>query len=97
MRRALAGLMWTKQHYRFRTREWLDGDPAQPAAPKSRTTPHARNAHWRHFDVADVISMPDEWSTRGSPRGTSRSRRCRSPGWTRRSPRSNCSCCAGSG
>ncbi|MBB5954424.1 hypothetical protein FHS29_000994 [Saccharothrix tamanrassetensis] len=61
VRRALAGLMWTKQHYRFRTREWLDGDPAQPAAPKSRQSPHARNAHWRHFDVADVISMPDEW------------------------------------
>nr|BFE47377.1 glucosidase [Saccharothrix mutabilis subsp. capreolus] len=61
VRRALAGLMWTKQHYRFRTREWLDGDPAQPAAPKSRQSPHARNAHWRHLDVADVISMPDEW------------------------------------
>ncbi|MBW4715567.1 glucosidase [Saccharothrix sp. SC076] len=61
VRRALAGLMWTKQHYRFRTREWLDGDPAQPAAPKSRRRPQARNAHWGHFDVADVISMPDEW------------------------------------
>ncbi|MBB5806666.1 hypothetical protein F4560_006434 [Saccharothrix ecbatanensis] len=61
VRRALAGLMWNKQHYRFRTREWLDGDPAQPAAPTSRKNMHARNAHWRHFDVADVISMPDEW------------------------------------
>jgi hypothetical protein len=61
LRRALAGLMWTKQHYRFRAREWLAGDPAQPAAPDSRRTPHARNAHWEHFDVADVISMPDEW------------------------------------
>ncbi|WP_307867873.1 MGH1-like glycoside hydrolase domain-containing protein [Umezawaea beigongshangensis] len=61
LRRALAGLMWTKQHYRFRTREWLDGDPAQPAAPRSRRGPHGRNTHWRHFDVADVISMPDEW------------------------------------
>jgi hypothetical protein len=61
LRRALAGLMWTKQHYRFRAREWLAGDPAQPAAPDSRRTPHARNSHWEHFDVADVISMPDEW------------------------------------
>jgi hypothetical protein len=60
-RRALAGLMWTKQHYRFRAREWLDGDPAQPAAPGSRKSPAARNSHWRHFDCADVISMPDEW------------------------------------
>ena len=61
LRRALAGLMWTKQHYRFRTRDWLDGDPAQPAAPPSRRAPRARNSHWRHFDCADVISMPDEW------------------------------------
>ncbi|ATE57797.1 glucosidase [Actinosynnema pretiosum] len=61
VRRAMAGLMWTKQHYRFRTRDWLEGDPGKPAAPTSRKSPHARNSHWRHFDVADVISMPDEW------------------------------------
>ncbi|GHH35913.1 MGH1-like glycoside hydrolase domain-containing protein [Lentzea cavernae] len=61
LRRALAGLMWTKQHYRFRTRDWLDGDPTKPEAPSSRRTARARNVHWRHLDVADVISMPDEW------------------------------------
>ncbi|GDY30847.1 MGH1-like glycoside hydrolase domain-containing protein [Gandjariella thermophila] len=61
LRRALAGLLWTKQHYRLRVRDWLDGDPAQPPAPHTRRAPGARNAHWQHLDVADVISMPDEW------------------------------------
>ncbi len=61
VRRALAGLMWTKQLYRFRVRHWLDGDPASPPVPVERRWPHARNVHWRHLDVADVLSMPDEW------------------------------------
>ncbi|HET9144291.1 MGH1-like glycoside hydrolase domain-containing protein [Actinophytocola sp.] len=61
MRRALAGLLWTKQVYRFRVRHWLDGDPASPPAPEERRWLYARNAHWRHLDVADVLSMPDEW------------------------------------
>ncbi|SDC86416.1 MGH1-like glycoside hydrolase domain-containing protein [Actinokineospora iranica] len=60
-RRAFAGLLWTKQHYRFRVREWLEGDPAHPPSPHERQGPHARNAHWKHMDVADVLSMPDEW------------------------------------
>ncbi|MGW5051155.1 MGH1-like glycoside hydrolase domain-containing protein [Actinokineospora sp. NPDC004072] len=59
VRRAYAGLLWTKQHYRFRVREWLGGDPAHPPAPAERL--RGRNAHWKHVDVADVLSMPDEW------------------------------------
>ncbi|UVS82611.1 MGH1-like glycoside hydrolase domain-containing protein [Actinokineospora sp. UTMC 2448] len=59
VRRAYAGLLWTKQHYRFRVRDWLDGDPAHPPAPAERL--RGRNAHWKHVDVADVLSMPDEW------------------------------------
>jgi hypothetical protein len=61
IRRGLAGLMWTKQIYRFRLRHWLDGDPASPPAPPERRWQYARNVHWRHLDVADVLSMPDEW------------------------------------
>ncbi len=60
-RRAYAGLLWTKQVYRFRLRHWLEGDPANPPSPHERRLPGARNQHWRHLDVADVISMPDEW------------------------------------
>ena len=60
-RLAFAGLLWTKQHYRFRVREWLEGDPAHPPSPAERHATHARNVHWKHMDVADVLSMPDEW------------------------------------
>ena len=62
-RRAFAGLLWGKQLYRYSVREWLAGDPAQPAPPPQRRArePQGRNTSWRHLELADVISMPDEW------------------------------------
>jgi hypothetical protein len=60
-RRAFAGLLWGKQLYRYSVAEWIDGDPAQPPAPPARAERDARNGHWRHLALADVISMPDEW------------------------------------
>jgi hypothetical protein len=60
-RRAFAGLLWGKQLYRFSVADWLDGDPAPPHPPASRTGPAGRNVHWRTLSLADVISMPDEW------------------------------------
>ena len=60
-RRAFAGLLWGKQLYRYTVRDWLDGDPAQPAAPPQRRAPGGRNVGWAHLALADVISMPDEW------------------------------------
>ena len=59
-RRAYAGLLWTKQLYRFDVGQWLDGDPDTPA-PASRAARGGRNTGWRHLALADVISMPDEW------------------------------------
>jgi hypothetical protein len=59
-RRAYAGLLWTKQLYRFDVSQWLDGDPESPA-PESRRKRGRRNSGWRHLALADVISMPDEW------------------------------------
>ena len=56
-RQALAGMLWSKQLYLLDVRRWLDGDPAQPAPPDTRT----RNADWRHINNADIISMPDTW------------------------------------
>ena len=56
-RQALAGMLWSKQFFLFDVRRWLDGDPAQPKPPASRT----RNHDWRHLNNADVISMPDKW------------------------------------
>ncbi len=58
-RQALAGMLWSKQYYRYDVQRWLDGDPAEPPPPASRAT--GRNADWRGLNMADVISMPDKW------------------------------------
>ena len=58
-RRAFAGLLWSKKHYRYDVRSWLDGDPGQPPVNSSRR--RGRNAHWQHLVNADILSMPDEW------------------------------------
>ncbi|HEX2858300.1 MAG TPA: hypothetical protein VHO26_12625 [Propionibacteriaceae bacterium] len=63
-RRAFAGLLWARKLYRYSVSEWLEGDPAQPAPPADRRRPEAqggRNTGWKHLDLADVISMPDDW------------------------------------
>ncbi len=62
-RRAFAGLLWGKQVYRYTVADWLDGDPSQPQPPPERLAaqPQGRNTDWRHLELADVISMPDEW------------------------------------
>jgi hypothetical protein len=58
-RQALAGMLWSKQLYHYDVREWLAGDPAQPApAPERR---HGRNSDWAHLRANDIISMPDAW------------------------------------
>ncbi|WP_331294264.1 MULTISPECIES: MGH1-like glycoside hydrolase domain-containing protein [Methylobacterium] len=58
-RQAAAGLIWSKQLYRYDVRRWLEGDPLQPAPPRERAG--GRNGQWRHFAAADVLSMPDTW------------------------------------
>ena len=58
-RLAWAGLIWSKQFYHLVIKDWLDGDPEQPAPPAVRKT--GRNADWTHLFNRDVISMPDKW------------------------------------
>ncbi|MBK9030890.1 MAG: glucosidase [Myxococcales bacterium] len=58
-RRALAGLLWTKQSYLFDVARWLDGD--DPAAPPPAARRAGRNARWRHLNSMRVMSMPDKW------------------------------------
>ncbi len=58
-RRAFAGMLWTKQFYHFDVQRWLDGDPIGPPPPPDRL--RGRNAHWRHLNNHDIISMPDKW------------------------------------
>ncbi len=59
MRQAFAGMIWSKQFYRYDVGPWLDGDPGEPAPPPGHKA--VRNGGWRHLDAADIISMPDPW------------------------------------
>lgn len=59
MRQALAGMLWTKQYYKFIQKEWIEGDPAQPSPPPERK--FVRNREWKHMHIADVLSMPDKY------------------------------------
>lgn len=59
MRQAFAGMIWTKQFYRYNVKLWLEGDPQEPAPPAGHQ--QIRNTHWSHFDAYDVLSMPDKW------------------------------------
>ena len=59
MRQAFAGMLWSKQYYGYSVSRWLDGVPGLPPPPPERKT--GRNADWRHFDAADIMSMPDPW------------------------------------
>jgi hypothetical protein len=59
LRQAFAGLLWSKQFYHYVQKQWLAGDPAQPAPPESRK--QGRNSDWPHVYNSDVISMPDKW------------------------------------
>ncbi len=58
-RQAFAGMLWSKQYYHYVVKEWLDGDPALPKPPESRT--EGRNHDWPQLYNSDVISMPDKW------------------------------------
>jgi hypothetical protein len=59
MRQALGGMLWSKQFYHYVVRDWLNGDPGQPAPPEDRR--RGRNWQWPHLYNSDVISMPDKW------------------------------------
>jgi hypothetical protein len=58
-RQALAGMLWSKQFYRYDVRRWILGDPLQPAPPPERAS--GRNAGWQHLNNRDILSMPDTW------------------------------------
>jgi hypothetical protein len=59
LRQGYAGLLWSKQFYHYVVKDWIQGDPAQPASPTGRS--EGRNAGWPHVFNRDVISMPDKW------------------------------------
>ena len=59
MRQALAGMLWSKQHYRYDVHQWLKEHGSDPFNPSRKAAP--RNDRWHHMYNADVISMPDKW------------------------------------
>jgi hypothetical protein len=58
-RQAFAGMLWTKQYYRYLVNRWLEGDATVAPPPEQRK--QGRNHQWRHLSGADVLSMPDKW------------------------------------
>ena len=59
MRQALAGMLWSKQYYRYDVHQWLKEHGSNPFNPTCKAAP--RNDRWHHMYNADVISMPDKW------------------------------------
>lgn len=59
LRQAAAGMLWSKQFFRYDVSRWLSGDPGQPPPPSGRGS--IRNGDWIHVNSRDVISMPDPW------------------------------------
>jgi hypothetical protein len=59
MRQGFAGMLWSKQYYHYVVKQWIEGDPGNPAPPGERR--NGRNHEWPHLYNADVISMPDKW------------------------------------
>ncbi|HEY4212537.1 MAG TPA: hypothetical protein VGM84_13740 [Steroidobacteraceae bacterium] len=58
MRQALAGMLWSKQHYVFDAERWLHEHGAHPLLGEGRAV---RNREWYHMVNDHVISMPDKW------------------------------------
>ena len=58
-RQALAGMLWSKQHYALAQDAWLAGHGANPLLDVG--PPTVRNSEWFHLVNDDVISMPDKW------------------------------------
>jgi hypothetical protein len=59
LRAALAGMLWSKQHYFFDLDRWLQEHGGHPL--RSPRKAGVRNAGWAHMYNDDVISMPDTW------------------------------------
>ncbi len=58
MRQALAGMLWSKQHYNFNVNSWLAERAIDPFAHRGHSV---RNHNWFHMVNDNVISMPDKW------------------------------------
>jgi len=58
-RQALAGMLWSKQVYRYDINKWLVERGSDPYKRDRRPAP--RNGDWHHMYNDAIISMPDKW------------------------------------
>lgn len=58
-RQAFAGMLWSKQYYRYDVTRWLQGDPSSPIPGEGHRS--GRNHTWLHLDCDEIISMCDKW------------------------------------
>lgn len=58
-RQAIAGLLWSKQYYRYDVETWLT--TSDGVSPVSHNRMTGRNNDWKHLKNQDIISMPDKW------------------------------------
>jgi hypothetical protein len=58
-RRALAGLLWSKQYYHYDVEKWIS--TSDGIAPIRDQRKHGRNHEWLHLKNQDIILMPDKW------------------------------------
>ena len=58
-RKALAGLLWSKQYYHFDVERWLSSSDG--ITPINQGKMNGRNSDWKHLKNQDVIAMPDKW------------------------------------
>ncbi len=58
-RKALAGLLWSKQFYHFDVERWLTTSDGLTAVNDGKK--NGRNKDWTHLKNQDIIAMPDKW------------------------------------
>jgi hypothetical protein len=58
-RKALSGLLWSKQYYHFDVERWLTSSDGITPVNSGKT--NGRNNDWTHLKNQDIIAMPDKW------------------------------------
>jgi hypothetical protein len=58
-RKALSGLLWSKQYYHFDVEQWLTSSDGITAPNENKKK--GRNSDWTHVKNQDIIAMPDKW------------------------------------
>lgn len=58
-RKALAGLLWSKQYYHYDVERWLT--TSDGITPVNAGKQNGRNRDWTHLKNQDIIAMPDKW------------------------------------